>query len=217
MSLRVLLVDDHTIFREGLRFLAERLEDLQVVGQADDGRTAVALARTLRPDVVVMDVALPDMNGAEATRQICTEDRSVRVVALSMHADTQFVARMLEAGACAYLLKECAFEELEAAIRAVMDGRVYLSSQIAGTLVENHLRRLTLDGPTDFSPLSPRERQVVQLMAEGITTKQIAARLKVSPKTVETHRSRIMRKLNIHSVAELTKYAIRAGLTPLEG
>jgi len=216
MSVRILLVDDHQIIREGLRALVEKEPDMTVVAEADEGRAAVGMAHELSPDVVVMDVAMPGLNGIEATRQIRQESQGVSVIALSIHADRQYVARMFEAGAAGYLLKDCAFEELATAIRTVCDNRIYLSPKIAGTVVEDYLRRLGMSEDPAFSPLSPREREVLQLLAEGYGTKQIAARLHLSAKTVETHRSRIMSKLSIRSVAELTKYAIRAGLTSLE-
>ncbi|MFO8006924.1 MAG: response regulator transcription factor [Candidatus Brocadiia bacterium] len=215
MTIRVLVADDHRIVREGLGALIEELPNMEVVGEARDGRTAMRLVEELVPDIVLMDVAMPDLNGIEATRKIASEHPLVKVIALSMHSESQFVARMLEAGASGYMLKEGAFEELAAAIEEVSAGHTYLCPMIAGPLVEDYLRRL--DGSQDMDdPLSPREREVLQLLAEGLTTRQIARRLDISPKTVETHRARIMDKLDIRSIAELTKYAIRQGLTPLE-
>jgi len=222
MGTRILLADDHQIVREGLKSLLEQHADMEVVGEARDGRAAVQMAHDLAPDVVVMDVAMPLLNGIEATRQITAREPHAKVVALSMHSDRRFMTEMLKAGAKGYLLKDGAFEELATAIRSVVSDRVYLSPRIAEVVVDDYVRRAddeqALDRPPAgaFSRLTPREREVLQLMAEGRATKEIALDLKVSIKTVETHRRQMMDKLDIHSVAELTKYAIREGLTSLD-
>lgn len=215
MTVRVLLADDHKIVRDGLRTLLEKHNDISVLEEAEDGREALQLAKKLVPDVVVMDIAMPDLNGIEATRQILSENPGIRIVALSMHSDKRFVSEMLKAGASAYLLKDCAFEELITAIQTIMKGKIYLSPTIAGVVLEDYIRSDRKSEPSVFSQLSDREREVLQLLAEGKSTKEVAAHLKVSIKTVETHRTNIMTKLDIHSVAELTKYAIREGLTTL--
>ncbi|MBI5118477.1 response regulator transcription factor [Candidatus Poribacteria bacterium] len=216
MNLRVLLADDHRIMREGLKALLEKEPDINVVAEAGDGRTAFQLALDLRPDIVIMDVAMPGLNGIETTRKIATETTGVKVIALSMHSDRRFVAEMLKAGASGYLLKECALEELVRAIRAVISGQIYLSPQIAGDVVDHYVRQSPGSGTSAFSVLTAREREVLQLLAEGLGTKEMASNLNVSVKTVETHRQHIMEKLNIHSVADLVKYAVREGLTTLE-
>jgi len=216
MSIRILLADDHKITRQGLRSLLEQQDDMEVVAEAENGRTAVALVDELLPDVVIMDVTMPDLNGVEATHQIVSKYPDVKVIALSMHSDTLFVTEMLRSGASGYLLKDCAFEELARAIRAVMNDKTYLSPSISAVVVEDYLHRLS---KADFSAsgiLTDREREVLQLMAEGKSTKQIALKLHISIKTVETHRRQIMNKLDIHTVAELTKYAVRKGLTSLD-
>lgn len=213
--MKVLLADDHKIVRDGLRNLLEKQQDITVAGEAEDGREALQLARKLSPDVVIMDIAMPDLNGIEATRQILSEIQNVKIVALSMHSDKRYVSEMLKAGASAYLLKDCAFEELITAIRTIMKGKIYLSPGIAGVVIEDYIRKGSKTDSSVFSLLSDREREVLQLMAEGRTTKEIAEHLYVSVKTVETHRTNIMTKLDIHSIAELTKYAIREGLTSL--
>ena len=215
MSIRVLLADDHKIVREGLRSLLEKEPGMKVIGEAENGRRALSLARELSPDVVVIDVAMPDLNGIEATRQLMTRSPGVRVVALSMHSDRRFVAEMLRAGASGYLLKDCAFEELAQAIRTVAEDQTYLSPRIAAPVIKDYVNRLSVSYSSAYSTLTPREREVLQLLAEGKTTKEIASRLHISVKTVETHRRKIMGKLDIGSIAELTKYAIREGLTPL--
>jgi two-component system response regulator NreC len=216
MSIRILLADDHKIMRDGLRTLLAQQADMQVVAEADNGRTAVSLARELEPDVIIMDIGMPEMNGIEAARQIKHHRPSARVIALSMHSDRRFVAGMLGAEASGYLLKDCAFEELAHAIHTVMSGQVYVSPGIAKTVLEDYARALAGRDGMEGPPLSPREREVLQLLAEGKSTKQIAHALSLSVKTVETHRAQVMSKLGLHSVAELTKYAIREGLTSLE-
>ena len=216
MSTKVLLADDHKIVREGLRVLLEREEDLEVVAEAENGRDAVRLARELGPDVVVMDIAMPDLNGVEATRQIQRRCPACRVIALSAHSDQRFVSETLEAGAAGYLLKGCTLEELVRGIRTVADGYTYLSPRVANAVVEGHVRAPAAEAKPTGSVLTAREREVLQLLTEGHGTKQIACRLHVSTKTIDTHRQHIMDKLDIHNVAELTKYALRHGLTPLE-
>ena len=215
MKIRVLLADDHVMMRGGLRMLLEQHAELAVVGEAEDGRETVRLAKKLSPDVVVMDIAMPDMNGIEATRQIIAERAGIKVIALSMHSDRHFVSEMLKAGATAYLLKQCAVDELLAAIKTVLKNQTYLSPCISGVVVDHFVRNTSKSASTAFSRLSDREREVLQLITEGKTSKEIASQLNLSIKTVEAHRMNIMDKLDIHTVAELTKYAIREGLTSL--
>lgn len=217
MSTRILLADDHRIVREGLRSLVAGLPGVEVIAEAEDGRTAVELARKLAPQVVVMDIGMPDLNGIEATRRLAAEAPHVRVIALSMHSDNRYVSEMLKAGARGYLLKDAAFEELALALRTVMAGQVYLSPAISRTVVSDYVRHLTAGEPALAAALTTREREILQLVAEGASTKEIAARLSISLKTVDTHRQHIMDKLGVRSVAELTKYAVREGLTSLEG
>lgn len=215
MSIRILLADDHKIVRDGLRSLLEKESDMEVVAEADNGRAAVRLAVEILPDVVVMDIAMPDLNGVEATRQIIAGAAKIKVIALSMHADKRYVMEMLKAGASGYLLKDSAFDELAGAIRVVLGNRTYLNPQISEMVIGDYVQQLQKGDGSVFSILSAREREVLQLLAEGNSTAQIADRLCVSVKTVETYRQHIMDKLNIRSVAELTKYAIREGLTSL--
>lgn len=212
MATSVLLADDHAILRVGVRALLEREGDLRVIGEAGDGRTAVQLARELQPDVVVMDIGMPELNGIEATRQI-SQELGCAVVALSMHGDRQFVSSMIRAGAVGYVLKEAAAVELVTAVRAAALGQRYLSAAVNDLVLDDYARRLD-EG--DEAVLSPREQEVLQLLAEGNSTRAIAERLHLSVKTVETHRANLMGKLDLHSVAELTKYAIRRGYTSLE-
>jgi DNA-binding NarL/FixJ family response regulator len=216
MGKRILIADDHELMRHGLRALLESRPDTEIVGEAADGRTAVALARELLPDIVVMDVAMPDLNGIEATRWIVAEVPRAKVLALSMHSDRRFITEMLRAGASGYLLKDSAFEELVRAIDAVATGQTYLSPAIANLVVESYLEKHDAQTGAAFTVLGRRERETLQLLAEGKTTKQIALTMGVSVKTVETHRQQIMTKLDVHSVAELTKYAVREGITSLE-
>ena len=210
----ILIADDHKLLREGLRVLLER-EGFQIVAEADNGRSAVRLAKQLQPDIVITDIAMPDLNGVEATRQISAEAPRSKVLALSMHTESRFVLGILAAGASGYLLKDAAFEELSVAIKALLKGQTYLSPAIAGVVVRQSLGRLEAKTSAPQTKLSQREQEVLQLVAEGISTKEIAAMLYVSVKTVETHRKQIMDKLEIYSVAGLTKYAVREGLTPL--
>jgi DNA-binding NarL/FixJ family response regulator len=215
MTIKVLIADDHQILRQGLRTLLEREPDLEVVAEADNGRSTVRLARESHPEVIIMDVAMPDLNGIEATRQIISEMPKVKVIALSMYADRRFVANMLKAGASGYLLKDCASEELVRAIRVVLAHKTFLSPGVTDIVVKDYVQAPLGPEASVFSLLTNREREVLQLMAEGKSTNQIAECLHVSVKTVETHRQQIMQKLKMHSVAELTKYAIREGLTTL--
>ena len=215
MKTTIVIADDHQIMREGLRSLLEKQSSLEVVAEASNGRECVELARKLKPDLVLMDIGMPDLNGIEATRQVHAEAPGVKILALSMHSDRRFASGMLAAGASGYLLKDSAFQELNEAIATVLAGRVYLSPDITGVLMEDYVQRLNEES-TPFSVLRPREREVLQAMAEGQSTREIAEALHVSVKTIETHRQNIMNTLDIHSVAELTKYAVREGLTSLD-
>lgn len=210
----VLLADDHGIMREGLRALLARQEGITVVGEAADGPAALALTRRLRPDVVILDIGLPGLSGIEVAARISAELPRTRTVALSKHHDRRFVARMLKAGAAAYLIKECAFDELTDAIGTVMRGRKYLGAGIAGTVID--LLQEVDEPESTLAALTDREREVLQLLAEGRTTKEIAGAFGVSVKTVDTHRHHVMDKLRVESVAELTRIAIREGVVPLE-
>ncbi len=219
MTIRILLADDHKIVCDGLKALLEKQPEMEIVAQAANGREAVKLADEHRPDMVIMDVAMPDLNGLEAMRQILSIHPKTKVVALSMHADRRYVTGMLSAGASGYILKHCAFEELVRAIHTVQSGQVYLSPAIAGIVVQE-LARPKEAGTRRPLPtvqtLTSREREVLQLISEGHSAREIAGRLHLSVKTIETHRRQIMEKLGIHSVADLTKFAIREGLTSLE-
>jgi DNA-binding NarL/FixJ family response regulator len=214
--MRILLADNHRLFCEGLRTLFATRPGLDIVGEANNGRMAVRLARELSPDLVIMDIGMPELNGVEATRQIRAEMPHVKVLAVSMHSDRQYVAGMLAAGASGYVLKDSAFTELAEAIRVVGQGGRFLSPEIVGVVVDDYLQRLTPAPGSAAARLSDREREVLQLMAEGHSTADIADRLHISRKTVETHRKSIMSKLELHSVAELTKFAVREGITSLD-
>ncbi len=216
MSIKILIADDHKIFREGLRALIEKQPGMEIIDEVENGRKAIQLVRELLPDVVIMDIAMPNLNGIEATRQIVVKAPSVKVIALSMHSEKRFVVEMLKAGASGYLLKDCAFEELAHAIRAVRINKTYLSPKITEIMIKDYVRLFPKTKLSVSSILTPRQREVLQLLSEGKTTSQTAQDLQVSVKTVETYRQQIMDKLNIHSIAELTKYAIREGLTSLE-
>ncbi|MCX5654809.1 MAG: response regulator transcription factor [Planctomycetota bacterium] len=213
MTLKILLADDHNLIREGLRLLIEKQPGMTVVGEAADGRTAVRLGRELTPNIAIIDILMPELNGIDATRRILEASPKTRVIVLSMQSDKRFVAAALKAGAAGYLLKDGVSAEVSDAIRAVAAGQTYLSPRIAGVVVEDYVSNLPAGAAKAGSALSAREREVLQLIADGKTTKQVAATLHTSISTVETHRRHIMEKLHLFSVAELTKYAIREGLT----
>ena len=215
MMVRILIADDHKILREGLKSLLEKQPEFAVVAEAQDGLSAISEAKKHKPDIAILDIGMPDLNGIEVTRRIRSEMAETRVIALSMHADRRFVMGILEAGANGYLLKDSAFAELITAVTAVAKGKMYLSPSIAETVVKNSLEKLDRKEEGSSVLLSGREREVLQMIAEGKSTKEIALKLFVSTKTVETHRKQIMDKLNIRTVAGLTKYAIREGLTSL--
>jgi DNA-binding NarL/FixJ family response regulator len=216
MSIKIILAEDHQIVRQGLRSLLAGEPDMKVVGEADTGRKALKLAQELAPDVIIMDISMPDMNGIEATRQLQVESPEVRVIALSMHSDSLFVMNMLKSGAMGYLLKDCALEELVKAIRTVMRQQTYISPGISDLLILDIAHGCTAAANSAYSILTTREREVLQLLAGGQRTKQIATTLGVSNKTIEAHRKQLMDKLGLHSIAELTKYAIRQGLASLD-
>jgi DNA-binding NarL/FixJ family response regulator len=188
---------------------------MEVIGEADNGQSAVELVRELLPDLVIMDIAMPHLNGIDATRRVKAELRNVKVIALSMHSDRRFVKGIFKAGASGYVLKDCGFDELLRAIHAVIQGRAYLSPGVTGILIEELLSHEEDKDTSIFSLLTPREREILQAITEGMSTKETASHLNVSAKTVETHRRQIMAKLGVFSIAELTKYAIKEGLTPL--
>ncbi len=200
--------------RDGLRELLEKQDDFEVVAEADNGRDALTMTRQYRPDVVIMDIAMPELNGIGATREILDADGSIRILALSMHPSGRVVSEMLRAGASGYLVKSCALAELVTAVRTIQAGKTYLSPEIAGVVVDGFVQSLPTENGLARGVLSDRECQVLQLVAEGLSTKEIASELDITSKTVDTHRQHIMDKLGIRSIAELTKYAVREGLTP---
>ena len=210
MTVRVLLADDHAVVRDGLRALLEGARDLEVVGVAGNGRDAVAEAQRLRPDIVIMDIAMPELDGVEATRRIVDKCPETRVLILSMYLSAEHIHRALQAGAQGYVLKESAGEEVIEAIRAVRAGKRYLSHRITQTVIDDYLREGANVSPVDS--LSLRERDVLQLVVEGQTNAAIAQAMSLSPKTIETYRTRIMRKLKVHDTVELVKFAMRHGL-----
>ena len=212
-KIRVLLADDHTILRAGVRMMLNAQPDIEVVGEASDGRKAVAEAQRLQPDVVLMDITMPDLNGIEATRQVKRLLPEVRVLVLTMHENEEYLFQMLRAGASGYMLKEAADTELISAIRLVNSGSFYLSPSAQSMMVGDYLLRVRTGEERDsYSELTEREREILKLVADGLTNNQIAERLIISPKTVDTHRTHIMDKLNLHNRAELVKYAMRRGL-----
>jgi DNA-binding NarL/FixJ family response regulator len=211
--IRVLVAEDHRIVREGLRTLLEKQGNIQVVAEAENGRQALQLARRLKPDIIIMDITMPELNGIDATRLILHEEPQMRVIALSMHSDRHFVDGMLRAGVSGYLLKDCASEELVQCIKTVTSGRIYLSPAVTPMIVQQFIQPTRNDALAAGAELTTREREVLQMIAEGRNTRDIADSLFISVKTVETHRKNIMDKTELHSLAELVKLAIRLGLT----
>jgi two-component system, NarL family, response regulator NreC len=208
--IRILLADDHTVMRRGLRFLLESQPDFTVVAEASDGREAVQHAETAHPDIAVLDVAMPNLSGIEAAQRIAAQSPNVAIIILSMHSDEGYVLRALKAGARGYLLKDAAEGDLIEAIRVVSQGKTFFSSEISKMLVEDYIREIRTRGVEDsYELLTSREREILQLLVEGNSNKDIASRLNVSPHTVETHRRNLQDKLNLHSFAELILYAVR--------
>ena len=213
-TVRVLLADDHTLVRAGLRKLLESIPEMQVVGECGDGLQLLALAETLQPDLVLMDIAMPGLNGLEATARVVRQWPAIRVLILSMHQNEEYVRQALRHGAVAYLLKDAAPLELDMAIKAVLAGGTYLSPAVSKGVLSDYVQRLRGDD-TGSDTLTPRQREVLQLIAEGHSSKEVARRLELSVKTVDTHRSQLMKQLDIHEVTGLVRYAMRAGLVPL--
>ena len=216
MTIRVLVADDHRLMRAGIAMMITAQADMVVVGEADNGRATVELVKTLSPNVVLMDISMPDLNGIDATQQIVALSPATKVIALSGHMDRRAVVDILRAGASGYIVKNAPPEELMHAIRTVGRGEVHLSAQIAGGVLDDFRRCMPASGSPEFASLSPREREVLQLMAEGKSTKQIATLLDLSKKTVDNHREHLMSKLKASTLAELIKYAIREGITSVE-
>jgi len=214
MAINIVLADDHNIIREGLAALLSNHPAMEVVAQASNGRDAVKYALKLKPDIVVMDISMPDLNGIDATRMIKAENPRIKVIALSVHTGRRFITGMLKAGVSGYMLKHCAIDELLKAITLVYENKSYLSPEIAGTVMTDYANNFVTE--KEPTPLSLREREVLQLVAEGMTSEQIAGRLNVTTKTVSAHRQQVMKKLNLNSIAELTKYAIREGMVALD-
>jgi len=212
-KLRILLADDHIVMRTGLRALLERQQNLEVVGESENGRHTIELAASLKPDVVVMDIGMPVLNGIEATKTIVTAQPTTAVIILSMHADESYVMRALKAGARGYLLKDSAPADLMSAIQAVSQNKSFFSPKVSRILAEDYVRVLKQKGGVDsYDLLTSREREILQLLAEGKANKEVATALNISPYTVETHRKHILEKLNLHNPAELILYAVRKGI-----
>jgi DNA-binding NarL/FixJ family response regulator len=216
VKMRILIADDHGVMREGMKVLIENQPDMEVVGEAEDGLMVTQLAKELSPDIIIMDISMPNLNGVEATRLILTENPDIRVIALSVHLDKHFVTQMLKAGASGYVLKSCLFDEVLRALRTVNRNEHYLSPKITDVVLDDYIHYMAIYNKSAEDHLTARERQIVQMLAEGKTTKLIASRLHISPKTSDANRRRIMNKLGISSLAELTKYAIRKGITSTE-
>ncbi len=216
MSIRIIIADDHKIIHEGLKPILDSKHDMEVIALADTGKKAVELTEELKPDLVIMDISMPDLNGVEATIQIVSQCPEVKIIALSMNASRQYIKKMLEAGVSAYLTKDCSLDELIEAIRIVVAGKKYLSPEISSIVIDESLTHSPTKVFSASSDLTVREREVLQLLAEGKSVNEISAMLSLSIKTVHTHRTHIMDKLNIHSIAKLTKYAIMVGLSSLD-
>ena len=214
MAVKILLVDDHEIMREGMSALVRKYSQFEVVGQATDGRQALEMASHLNPDVVIMDVGMPNLNGVDATKKLLSLYPDLKIMALSAHSDGSIVGKMIKAGASGYMLKESAFEELIEGLNTLLDGKTFLCKKISKVVFSEYVGMVTNSKKKNIDGLTSREREVLQLVAEGNTTKEIAAVLKLSTKTIDSHREHIMEKLEIRNIAGLTKYAIREGLTP---
>ncbi len=215
MSIKIMIVDEHKILREGLSTLIAKQPNMEIIGEATDGREALELVNKLSPDIILMDVTMPNLSGIEATRKIKSKNSDIEIIALSLHSDRRYVLGMIDAGASGYLLKECAFDELVRAINTVKNGKKYLSPEISSILIDEYSKKNPQDKLSIYSKLTPRETEILQLIAEGKNTKEISNRLNISIKTVETHRRHIKKKLKSESIAELTKIAIREGLTSI--
>ena len=213
MATKVLIVDDHEIMREGMSVLLHKYSEFEVVGQAADGRQAIEMASRLKPEIVIMDVGMPNLNGIDATKQLLSLDSDLKIMALSTHSDGSVVAKMIKAGAVGYMLKESAFDELIEGLNTLLDGRTFLCNKISKVVFSEYVGMITNPKTKNGDSLSNREREVLQLVAEGHTTREIAEVLKLSTKTIDSHREHIMEKLGIRNIAGLTKYAIREGLT----
>jgi len=214
--MKILIAEDHGVVRQGLKALIDGQDGMEVIGEAQDGLQVVELTDRLSPDVILMDISMPNLNGAEATRLILRDNPDVKIIALSVHFNKHFVTDMLQAGASGYVLKSCLFDEVVSALHAVNSGEHYLSSKVSEIVMDDYLERLKITGELETAKLTERERRVIQLLAEGKTTKQIGRQLHVSPKTIDANRREAMDKLGISNIAELTKFAIREGLTSVE-
>ncbi len=210
--IKVIIADDHMIIRDGLRSLLERQPDMEVVAEAENGRIALKYVKELSPDVVIMDIGMRELNGIDATRQIAEMSPEVKVLALSMYSDKRFIKGMLKAGASGYMLKDSAFKELIDAIRVIIEDKIYISPDVASTVTEDYLKQSPDRDNSIRSLLTSREVEVLQLLAEGKSAKQIATSLLLSIKTIESHRSRVMKKIDVNNIADLTRYAIREGI-----
>jgi DNA-binding NarL/FixJ family response regulator len=215
MTIRLLIADDHQVISESLTPALNSQTGITVVAEVNNGRAAVAMTKKLKPDIVIMDIAMPELNGIEATRQIIAQSPAAKVIILSMHADRRYVIGALEAGASGYVTKSCSLKELVAAIRTVYENKKYLSPEVSSIVIEKSLGRFKENTPASSTALTKREREVLQLLAEGKTVKEIAFDLTVSIKTVHTHRTKVMKKLKVNNISSLIKYAIQEGLISL--
>ncbi|MFM9972351.1 MAG: response regulator [Burkholderiales bacterium] len=217
MGTRIVLADDHRLIREGISSLLRQENDIEIVGEAADGAEVVRLARKLRPELVITDISMPGLNGIEAIKQMVSDAPMIKILCLSVHDEKSMIAAVMDSGAAGYLLKDCAYEELIRAVRTVLSRQVYISPGIAGILIQEYRDRKGAERRSVFTELTGREREVVQLIAEGQSTKEIADRLHLSAKTIGTHREHILQKLSLKGTADLTRYAIREGLASLNG
>lgn len=213
--IKILLADDHKIMREGIKSLLEKYSDLQIVGEAENGLDIVKLAKEHIPDVIVMDISMPNLSGIEASRQIIGENPGIKIIILTMHTDRRFIAEVIKAGCMGYLIKDCAFDELVNAIHSVIDGKMYISHSLSGIMVKEYIDRIYSEEVDVLSRLTEKEKVVLKQIAEGKNVKEIAAEHGLSIKTVETHRNNIMKKLDLSSVTELVKFAIKEGIIDL--